>query len=523
MARLWKMNKELFNQLAARVAGIKHLKVNSHLKITVFGVSLGVALIGLLTLLLRKKEKKKRPSDRKSTQTKLSRSRAAVSGTNGDVAWSKNCSSPTSSRSFIRNKALSVSNSNSSLASSTSTLTHSVVETTEFTAAQLCQLGLENLDMAISHWEDALAKLSFLDAEDSLDQLAIPDTETSVLQHQLENLLELALRMQDGFERSCERQADQAALESALAAFAEIDRIRSEKQYSTDLESSEDQESFVSATDMADLTDVDTYRDLFKRLPLYEAALQEHKYNGIAYRTIRTHMVGCLKDAEFLAKLHCLREGFNIVFKDVETRRWLQEMGCNIIAGLLQKADRDTEEFYQAYQDMMDYINDDSHRLQMEEELREKGVKKCTFYDVFLDFILLDAFDDLENPPKSVVAVVQNQWLSNGFKETALSTAVWSVLKAKRRMLKFPHGFISYFYSISELITPVLVWGLLGPQSNLKTICCAFKDIVYNFIKDIFSFEKVRFTTQEDMGSDLLRIVKEYVSIAENKLCSANV
>lgn len=45
-------------------------------------------------------------------------------------------------------------------------------------------------------------------------------------------------------------------------------------------------------------------------------------------------------------------------------------------------------------------------------------VKKCTFYDVFLDFILLDAFDDLENPPKSVVAVVQNQWLSNGFKET---------------------------------------------------------------------------------------------------------
>ena len=41
-----------------------------------------------------------------------------------------------------------------------------------------------------------------------------------------------------------------------------------------------------------------------------------------------------------------------------------------------------------------------------------------TFYDIVIDFILLDAFDDLENPPSSVTTVVQNRWLSNGFKET---------------------------------------------------------------------------------------------------------
>ena len=45
-------------------------------------------------------------------------------------------------------------------------------------------------------------------------------------------------------------------------------------------------------------------------------------------------------------------------------------------------------------------------------------VKNFTFYDVVLDFILMDAFDDLENPPSSVIAVVNNRWLSNGFKET---------------------------------------------------------------------------------------------------------
>lgn len=52
-----------------------------------------------------------------------------------------------------------------------------------------------------------------------------------------------------------------------------------------------------------------------------------------------------------------------------------------------------------------------------------------TFYDIVLDFIILDAFRDLDAPPGSVLAVIQNRFLSRGFKETALTTAVWSVLK----------------------------------------------------------------------------------------------
>lgn len=41
-----------------------------------------------------------------------------------------------------------------------------------------------------------------------------------------------------------------------------------------------------------------------------------------------------------------------------------------------------------------------------------------TFYDVVLDYILLDAFEDLAAPPSSVLAVVRNRWLSDGFKES---------------------------------------------------------------------------------------------------------
>lgn len=43
------------------------------------------------------------------------------------------------------------------------------------------------------------------------------------------------------------------------------------------------------------------------------------------------------------------------------------------------------------------------------------------FFDIVLDFILMDAFEDLENPPTSVVAVLRNRWLSDSFKETVIS------------------------------------------------------------------------------------------------------
>ena len=45
-------------------------------------------------------------------------------------------------------------------------------------------------------------------------------------------------------------------------------------------------------------------------------------------------------------------------------------------------------------------------------------VKDMSFYDVLLDFVLLDAFDDLETPPYSVATAVQNRWLSARIKET---------------------------------------------------------------------------------------------------------
>lgn len=45
-------------------------------------------------------------------------------------------------------------------------------------------------------------------------------------------------------------------------------------------------------------------------------------------------------------------------------------------------------------------------------------MKHLNFYDIVLDFILMDSFEDLENPPISIQNVVNNRWLHVSFKET---------------------------------------------------------------------------------------------------------
>lgn len=140
----------------------------------------------------------------------------------------------------------------------------------------------------------------------------------------------------------------------------------------------------------------------------------------------------------------------------------------------------------------------------------------------------MDAFEDLENPPSSVVAVLRNRWLSNSFKETVnkftshnssmrstylmrkqcafIFARLWQQLAGRSWKQKdvfswwvdqashpkkapghhifdslihistqVPDGFISHFYAISEHVSPVLAFGFLGPMQHLSEVCAIFK------------------------------------------------
>ncbi len=124
-----------------------------------------------------------------------------------------------------------------------------------------------------------------------------------------------------------------------------------------------------------------------------------------------------------------------------------------MLTELMLRCDRDPKDFHSAFDSLVDFLlssDDADHsggsRPDLGVELEPKGV--CcpdNFYDVALDYIVIDSFEDLESPPSSVLAVLRNRWLSDGFKESALNTACWGVLQAKRRMMVVPDGFkVSY-------------------------------------------------------------------------------
>lgn len=100
---------------------------------------------------------------------------------------------------------------------------------------------------------------------------------------------------------------------------------------------------------------------------------------------------------------------------------------------------------------MLIFLQDDNVWPDIEKELSMKGVKALTFYDVVLDYILMDAFEDLESPPSSVTAVVQNRWLSNGFKESVMLIIFNSfVVSLKEKISSLPFEVLTLMFSEYE-------------------------------------------------------------------------
>uniref|UniRef100_A0A915IU26 Ribosomal RNA-processing protein 14/surfeit locus protein 6 C-terminal domain-containing protein n=1 Tax=Romanomermis culicivorax TaxID=13658 RepID=A0A915IU26_ROMCU len=131
----------------------------------------------------------------------------------------------------------------------------------------------------------------------------------------------------------------------------------------------------------------------------------------------------------------------------------------------------------------------------------------------------MDAFEDLADPPASVVAVAQNRFLSSRMIESTLYAVVWSVLKAKRARLKYADGFIARFYDISEHVSPIMAFGFLGSNQDLKDLCNYFKSQICNFLIDLFNAERVRFTCVEDLADDIWQICRARAQITRVVVC----
>ncbi|XP_040463634.1 mitoguardin 2 isoform X2 [Falco naumanni] len=355
-------------------------------------------------------------------------------------------------------------------------------------AESLYVQGMELFEEALQKWEQALTIRQRDSAststpvpwdskkqQESMSESIPEESQKREFAEKLESLLHRAYHLQEEFGSSLPSDSMLLDLEKTLMLPLTDGSLRLRTD---DEDSSISEESFFSAAELFDsLHFEDIPFHLSKPVAAYEEALQLVKEGKVACRTLRTELLGCYSDQDFLAKLHCIRQAFQELLEDESNQLFFGEVGKQMVIGLMTKAEKNPKAFLESYEEMLHYALKQETWPTTQQELEGRGVVCMSFFDIVLDFILMDAFEDLENPPSSVLAVLRNRWLSDSFKETALATACWSVLKAKRRLLMVPDGFISHFYSVSEHVSPVLAFGFLGPKQQLSEVCSFFKII----------------------------------------------
>ncbi|XP_062867976.1 mitoguardin 2 [Trichomycterus rosablanca] len=379
-------------------------------------------------------------------------------------------------------------------------------------AENLYLMGMELFEEALQKWEQALdirhQTPSTSSATNSLARPGIaltPEARNRKFAEKLESLLHRAYHLQEDFGTTIPADSLLADFESEGTLI--LPTVGSSHQLQDDDATTiASDDSFFSAAELFDALSPDEVYQSLKPAALYEEALSLVKEGKVDCRSLRTELLECYSDQDFLAKLHCVRQAFYVLLLDETHRTFFMETGKMMITGLMIKANKSPKAFLESYQDMLLYTQREETWPTTKMELEGRGVVCLNFFDIVLDFILMDAFEDLENPPTSVVAVLRNRWLSDSFKETALATACWSVLKAKRRLLMVPDGFISHFYAISEHVSPVLAFGFLGPRQHLSEVCTIFKQQIVQYLKDMFDHDKVRFTSAQSLADDILSL-----------------
>ncbi|PAA77664.1 hypothetical protein BOX15_Mlig026380g5 [Macrostomum lignano] len=291
----------------------------------------------------------------------------------------------------------------------------------------------------------------------------------------------------------------------------------------SDEDGDSDADSFVSALEQLDISDLDDQkRQASDNAHLYRAALLELEHGSVPFRKLRTANLGCSTDTEYLARLHCIRLAMDQLMADRASANWFRVTGRELGALLLDRLGCDVQPFEAAYRDLLQFLDSPDAPDAIRRDLEPRGVRVFGLYDIAFDYMLLDAFEELASPPPSIVSVLQNRWLSAGFKRTALDSTVWTLVLAKRKMLGGARGFSYHFYGLVASLGPALAWGFLGPDQRANRICEALRSTATQFAEDLFSPKQVRFTTVEELAADVLTCAQRSVRLMRDRLAACD-
>ncbi|VUZ40141.1 unnamed protein product [Hymenolepis diminuta] len=347
---------------------------------------------------------------------------------------------------------------------------HTSVSTASALAVDCGTIGLQTLNKVVDQVDECIGKINR-----SVQQLTTEDPSVGVLIEELQKFLETSILLREQFKR----------------AFIQETPVSASDLQCIDSLSDVDNESFFSTVEEIDYSELELQILSNYHRPLYRNALKEINESSPVCKTVRTEMMLCGSDVEYIGKLICVRKGFDYILSKAEPVSWLIEVGKAIACGSLLNLGCTTADFENAFLALLGYLDslhDPDSRAQFADELACKGVQALNFYDIFFDRILIDALENLGNPPQSIYTLTRNTWLSPSFKRSALDSAVWTLMAAKQKMLKYPEGFFALYYRVVETVTAALAWGFLGTDESLNTFCDAIREEVVTFLRSLFKF-----------------------------------
>uniref|UniRef100_A0A8C3U913 Mitoguardin 2 n=1 Tax=Catharus ustulatus TaxID=91951 RepID=A0A8C3U913_CATUS len=344
-------------------------------------------------------------------------------------------------------------------------------------AESLYVQGMELFEEALQKWEQALSIRqrdsactstpvpwdSRKQQESMSENISEEESQKREFAEKLESLLHRAYHLQEEFGSSLPSDSVLLDLEKTLMLPLADGSLRLRTD---DEDSSASEDSFFSAAELFDCLPFEKMPfHLSKPVAAYEEALQLVKEGKVACRTLRTELLGCYSDEDFLAKLHCVRQAFQELLEDESNQLFFGEVGKQMVIGLMTKAEKNPKAFLESYEEMLRYALKQETWPTTQQELEGRGVVCMSFFDIVLDFILMDAFEDLENPPSSVLAVLRNRWLSDSFKET-----------------------------VPAAVCP---WWVVAAGGEHQIV---------QYLKDMFDFDIVRYTTVQLLAEDILQL-----------------
>ena len=126
--------------------------------------------------------------------------------------------------------------------------------------------------------------------------------------------------------------------------------------------------------------------------------------------------------------------GFDRLMEDSGKKQWFIEEGKKLLSNMMKRAEKvkkksfnktlkkkneclyslcsnqDCTGFFKAYDEMVKYVSIESNWKNIKDELATRNVLVLNFYDIALDFILLDAFEDLEDPVIRFFNIISNMY-----------------------------------------------------------------------------------------------------------------